>query len=150
MKRLCFLFSCLYLLVGGATEVLAQTEGCGTEISPEIIEHFLKTHRPQGKLLKSVAIQDTIKIPIKAHIVRKSDSTGGLAVSDLRNELAIVNERYKAKKMKFFIFGNINYVNDDTYYDFDTSEEAALCNPRDLGTAINIYFCKGFLLFLLF
>ncbi|MFT4663751.1 MAG: PKD repeat protein [Gammaproteobacteria bacterium] len=82
-------------------------------------------------------------VPIKAHIVRTSLGTGGLAVVDLTSALDNMNLYYINANMQFYICDGINYIDDDTYYDFDASDEAALHAAHGVANLINIYFCNS-------
>ncbi|MFN8348287.1 MAG: GEVED domain-containing protein [Spirosomataceae bacterium] len=81
-------------------------------------------------------------LPIKAHILRRSDGTGGLSLADLNTALVQINRYYinVGGGIQFYLCGAPNYINNTTYFDFDNTEETALCNANDVSNAINLYF----------
>lgn len=123
-------------------------QSCGTETTPASIEYWktikptIKKYEEQFYKLSSSSTRASIvnSIPIKAHIIRKSDGTGGLSEADLNTAMANVNAFYANAFMEFFICDGINYIDDDNYYDFTTSEETALTTANNVNGLINIYF----------
>jgi PKD repeat protein len=82
-------------------------------------------------------------VPIKAHIARTSGGSGGLTVIELSDALDNMNLYYINANMQFYLCDGINYIDDDTYYDFDASDEAALHAAHGITNLINIYFCNS-------
>src|SRR6218665_3968569 len=73
---------------------------CGTTTPP------LKIVRQQEKLMQQFIQRGTnlvspAVIPIKAHIVRKSDGTGGLPIDTLNSAIAVMNTKYASMNMSF-------------------------------------------------
>lgn len=79
-------------------------------------------------------------LPIKAHIIRTSAGTGGLTFNELTDAIDNLNSFYSNAFIEFFLCDGINYIDDDTYYTYDTSEETALTAPNNVPGLINIYF----------
>jgi|GEM_PF-2620661 len=90
----------------------------------------------------SRALQPITYVPIKAHIVRTSAGTGGLTVAELNAAMTNMNNYYLNANMQFYICDGINFIDDNTYYDFDQTEEAALHGAEGVANLINIYFCN--------
>ena len=82
----------------------------------------------------------TNSIPVKAHIIRQSDGSGGLPLNDLNDAMAELNSYYNVVGLNFFLCEGINYIDSDTYYDFQSSEENSLTGPNNVNGVINIYF----------
>jgi hypothetical protein len=88
----------------------------------------------------------TSKVPIKAHIVRKDDMTGGLTFEQLTIGVGFLNAMYEDANIEFFICDYEEVGNSD-YFDFNTTEPdndtedglVALTTPAD--NAVNVYFC---------
>ncbi|WP_169704621.1 GEVED domain-containing protein [Runella slithyformis] len=101
----------------------------------QLKSQFVKNARISG--LKAVQY-----LPIKAHILRNTDGTGGLSMADLNTALVQINRFYQnvGSGLQFYFCGSPNFINNSTYYDFDNTEEAVLCNANDVSNAINIYF----------
>lgn len=79
-------------------------------------------------------------VPIKAHVIRTTAGTGGLDSAALGDALAHMNTFYNNAYINFYICNGINYIDDDTYYNFDTSEETAMTTAHQVAGLINIYF----------
>lgn len=79
-------------------------------------------------------------IPIRAHIVRNTDGTGGVDPGTLPTVISRLNQRYESMGLSFFLRGTTpHYIDDSQYVSFDETEEDALCNPNDVSNAINLY-----------
>ena len=137
------LFGLLFLFFTEKNEIKAQDDlPCGTEITVEQKKYLdstreLRQNYPIAELRAASAAP--YKVPIKAHIVRQSDGTGGLALSDLHESMALMNEFYINADIEFFLFGSIQYINSDTYYDFSSTDEDAI-GVNVVSGVINIYF----------
>lgn len=122
---------------------------CGTVTSPESIE-YINSIKPQiekfekeFKTLSSLTRKgSTIMnfIPIKAHVIRKSNGTGGLNENDLNNAIANINVLYTKAYIEFFLCDDINYINNDAYYNFKRADEVTLTEENNVTGLINIYF----------
>ena len=148
MKKLFFyfnisLFGLLFLFFTEKNQIKAQDDlPCGTEITVVQKKYLdstreLRQNYPIAELRAASAAP--YKVPIKAHIVRQSNGTGGLALSDLHEAMQIMNDFYINADIEFFLFGSIQYINSDTYYDFSSSDEDDI-GANDVSGVINIYF----------
>ncbi len=81
-------------------------------------------------------------IPVKAHILRKNDGTGGLSLADLNTALVQINQYFQnvGSGLQLYFCGFPNIINNTTYYDYNKTDELALCNANNVSNAINIYF----------
>jgi len=83
-------------------------------------------------------------IPIVAHIIRKSDRSGGLNLDSLKSAIDVLNNAYLPHRMKFILCGT-NYIDSDTifsrYFDEDF-EDITYLEPqkRNKARKLNIYF----------
>ena len=82
-------------------------------------------------------------VPIKAHIIRQNNGTGGLTAQQLEDAMGIMNGFYKNANIEFVLCGGINYINSSTYYDFEQSEQAALIAAHQTDDVVNIYFANS-------
>lgn len=124
---------------------------CGTEVTPESLEYFnrikndierLEDEFIQQRLLGRSSTALTA-IPIKAHIIRPSSGIGGLSEADLNDAIAIMNGYYSNAGLEFFLCDGINYIDSDTYFDYETSEENAMTSVHNVANLINIYFANS-------
>ncbi|HAK80882.1 MAG TPA: hypothetical protein DCM71_29235 [Runella sp.] len=128
-------------------EAHAQAIPCGTphENAAEIQNRENRVIQLKQKFAEqyaTAAIQTVQYIPIKAHVLRRSDGTGGLSIADLNTALAQINSYYinVGSGLQFYFCGSPNYINNTTLYDYDNTEESTLCNANDVTNAINVYF----------
>ncbi len=79
-------------------------------------------------------------IPLKVYVVRQTNGTGGVTPADLNTALAQVNAYYLPSELQFyFCASQPNYIDNSTFFDFDNTEEAAMCDPNSVNNAINVY-----------
>ncbi|WP_298895382.1 T9SS type A sorting domain-containing protein [uncultured Psychroserpens sp.] len=133
------------------TNAVAQhDEECGTVFTPES-ESYFKKILPQVKQYEEEYFQKLAlrrsstaisSVPIKAHIIRNTDGTGGLTASQLNDAIANMNAFYANALLEFFLCDGINYIDNSTYFDYETNEEAALTAANNVNNVINIYFAN--------
>lgn len=126
-----------------------QEIGCGTVTSAKTLQYFIAI---QPELEKHEAIFTTFKgsqsksssalntIPIKAHIIRTSNGTGGLSVSELEDAIANVNELFADALMTFVLADDIEYIDDNHLYHFHSKEESNMLEAHNVSGVVNIYF----------
>ncbi len=130
----------------------AQTnlEACGTVTNSETLQ-YLNSIKPElNKFeqaflqLKSVANKSQAKfvnaIPVKAHVIRSSDGTGGICESDLYSAFSNLNTVYADAFMSFFLCEGINYINEDDLCHLNKGDETNLIERYNVPGLINIYF----------
>ncbi|MBO0948161.1 GEVED domain-containing protein [Fibrella forsythiae] len=101
----------------------------------------------QSKLLalqsrtQSTRLANTLQyIPIRFHVVRRSDGTGGLSISSLNQSLVLLNQVYQPAGVAFYMCGSTpHYIDNTALFDYDTSEEDALADGNDVSNAVNVY-----------
>ncbi|WP_460219464.1 T9SS type A sorting domain-containing protein [Psychroserpens sp. MEBiC05023] len=135
------------------TLVNAQnTPECGTNWTPEAQSYFeqmlpqLQEYEREYFRLSAQGRRSSTAIssvPIKAHIVRPSAGFGGLTEVQLNDAIAIMNGYFSNALLEFFLCDGINYIDDDTFYDYVTDQEAALTGPNNVANVINIYFVNS-------
>ena len=132
----------LAMLLWPLTEVLAQLP-CGTTPldSTSVKNREQRILQLKQQFLTSARVAAGISyIPIKAHIVRNSDGSGGLSLTDLNKSLLQTNRLFINSNIQFYFCGSPNYINNTAYYDYNNSSESAMCASNDVNNAINIYF----------
>ncbi|MEQ9405548.1 MAG: zinc-dependent metalloprotease [Cyclobacteriaceae bacterium] len=117
----------------------SQELTCGTLPTQKDVEG-LKSLKIDPAVRGRMADGDPIFIAITAHILRRSDGTGGLTEEELTSAIEDVNQIYTLTNMTFFLLGDINYIDDDAYFDFDASDEGVLTSAHDVPNTINVYF----------
>ena len=127
----------LILVLNVFYNAFGQVE-CGTVVT-EKTRAFLRGMKVEA-LEDILSDGETVKLAISAHIVRRSDGTGGLTTSRLESVIDDINAIYQPLGIYFFLFHEINYIDDDQYYDFLSSDEHRLTTIHDVENTINIYF----------
>ena len=79
------------------------------------------------------------QLPLRAHIVRLDNGTGGLSLTDLNEALANLNRVYHDENIEWYL-ADINYINSTAWYNFHESEEDAMCNAHVVDDAVNVFF----------
>lgn len=86
-------------------------------------------------------------VPIRPHIFRRTDGTGGMSLDKLNKIMAITNGYYltNGNGIQFYFCGTLpDYIdNDELFNGFATSNESAL-NGRDAVDALNQYYVNAF------
>lgn len=115
------------------------SQSCGTVITEEQ-EAFVERHLKDMNAFDGVMTRGIRDFPLKVHIIRKSDGTGGMGLFSLKATISNLNKYYINANIRFVILDDIHYIDDDEYYDFDTEYEEDLCGMYDEANVINIYF----------
>ena len=94
---------------------------------------------------KTVAIS---YVPIRPHIIRRSDGTGGYSLKSLNNVMALTNSNYLRNGVGIqFYFSGISpdYIDDDVLYNEcrATTDDATIA-PNDVPDALNMYMVNKF------
>jgi PKD repeat protein len=132
--------------------ISAQTSGieeCGFHPTPQQIQQvendadYQKARQDYLYNSSQRALPPLTYIPIKAHITRTNSGIGGLTVAQLNSALANMNSYYLNAGMQFYLCDGVNYINNDLYYNFNQTSEAAMHAAHGVANAINIYFCNS-------
>ncbi|MFK7771311.1 MAG: GEVED domain-containing protein [Saprospiraceae bacterium] len=119
---------------------------CGT---PEPDEHTLQNMMDIISNEQQLAAQRnnvTDCLPMKIHIIREDDGSGGLSLGDLAIAMANLNYVYYDADIEFYVCDGINYVNNSDWYNFNAQEgdsETAFCTPVQVTDAINVFFMNS-------
>ena len=87
----------------------------------------------------------TICIPIRPHIVRQSNGSGGISIEEINIGLTQLNEYYINAGLEFYWCGvTPDYIDEDTLYNYNRSQQTALIDAGvEVTNAINMYFCNS-------
>lgn len=153
MKKLLRLFPilCCSLLVTqplqaqhqNATQTRTQTphehHECASHATTGQVQYMNQTIRERQTIQADRT--GTIYLPVRHIIVRRSDGTGGISNAALDNAMNELNATYAAANMNFYECSR-TYLNNDTYFDFSTNEEAALAGLTEVSNVINVFHCN--------
>ena len=143
------LFTAMLVIFSFFTTQAQETphKECGVEATPESALYLERNAPKWRKFLKNYdptfENRSATYIPIRAHIMRTSEAEGGLSKEALDLAIADANAFYIQANIQFFLCSDINYIDNDTYYNFDNSEENALVSDHYVDNVLNIYFAQG-------
>lgn len=119
----------------------AQHEDCGTDMTPTDLQ------RIDAALRNSLNYKDRTPgdstVPIKFHIIRTSSGVGGFDSTSAFDELAKVNAKYINAGIKFIHCGNIDYIDNTSYMNFEKQVSETICDLNDLPNVLNVYFANN-------
>ena len=104
---------------------------------------FQRTGR---EFLQKAKIQK-FRIPIRAHVLRKSDGSGGISQTDIEASIARTNAYYRSLNMEFYV-DKYHYLDNttdyETYLDYDKPRpmETRLAKDHSVQEAINVFFVQ--------
>ncbi|WP_308992139.1 T9SS type A sorting domain-containing protein [Mariniflexile litorale] len=139
----------LYLSFGTIGFAQNEAASCGTITSKKSLD-FYKSIKPQLNNYEQVFMQKQLSknssnklinsIPVKAHIIRNSNGTGGMCEANLNTAIANLNSIYADAYMEFFLCDGINYINEDSLCHLKKGDEKTLIETNNVTGLINIYF----------
>lgn len=132
----------IFLLVIFHVENYAQT-GCGTEASQLDIKLLDQLSQMKDGSRISTQADRIVNIPMTIHIIRLDNGAGGLLDEELNVSLDILNESFRPIKFRFYIEGEINYINDTDLYDFTIDQEQSMTSQNNVAGTVNIYFANS-------
>ncbi|MCF7567028.1 T9SS type A sorting domain-containing protein [Sabulilitoribacter arenilitoris] len=123
---------------------------CGTITSKASVK-YIQSIKPQLKTFEEAFLSSKFSkgdipvkainaIPVKAHIIRNSNGTGGISISELNNAISNLNDIYKDALMEFFLCDGINYIDENKLCSFNKRDESTLTEKHNVAGLINIYF----------
>ena len=133
-----FRFLLLFLFLGG--NLLAQ-EPCGYIATPQDQEKS-RSFQAEFRDLTRGWTRSVIDIPVKFHIIRKNDGTGGVSETLLEEAIQGLNDIYLSANLRFVQYDAPNYINSSRYYYFRKGDEEALANTHEVPDVMNV-FCVG-------
>jgi PKD repeat protein len=91
---------------------------------------------------KTFSSEDTVYAAVKIHLIARTNGSGRISDQHIIEVMKEVNEYFAPSLIQFFIFGDINHINSDAFYDFRHADEAAIGQLHDVSNAINMYFAN--------
>lgn len=122
----------------------SRGEDCGTVVTAAQTQRELQI-RAAGEIAEAAALADPWYFPIKFHIVRRSDGTGGLTEAELATSLEQLNAHYVQVGFIFIQHGGVHYIDSDGFYDLNGEVEGdALRLQSPTSNVINVYFVRSY------
>ncbi|GAB3962406.1 hypothetical protein GCM10028805_63500 [Spirosoma harenae] len=143
-----FLFLLVYYRVQ-AQLIDSVATGCGipglTAAQRKVLEQKT-SFALRRKMASNAAFAAITYVPIRPHILRKSDGTGGMSIANINQVIAVTNSYYLQNGfgIQFYFAGTTpDYVdNDEQYSSF--SDEEAVTQGHDVTNALNQYYVNAF------
>ncbi|MEO1258992.1 MAG: zinc-dependent metalloprotease [Bacteroidota bacterium] len=107
---------------------------CGTQDGK--VEWLARYQADGGTFERSGA---TLFLPIKVHLVGTSQGEGHFPVSRLLDAFCTLNNDFVQADIQFFISGDINYINNDNYYDHTFQQGNQMMSQNNVSAKINCY-----------
>ncbi|BDD04137.1 zinc-dependent metalloprotease [Aureibacter tunicatorum] len=141
MKRLYLFLLCFFMSMGLSAQ---EIWNCGArEITEqERFEFNLQLNEINAKRQK-VDFEEMTYVPLKPHVVRRNDGSGGLPLADINSMVAWLNKYYRGSNLEFYLTGEPNYIDSDQYYNYSAGQEGALAAGNDVTNAANVYFVNS-------
>lgn len=135
MKRIFSLFLAI-LMVSGliAQSASYQTDYCGySGFSPKLTA-YLDAGAPAPRSSMPITL------PLRIHIVGETDGDGYLGITRLFDAINLMNEDFATADINFCIDGEIDYINNSSYYDHSFTTGATMMALNNDPGVINVYF----------
>ncbi|MFN7948532.1 MAG: M43 family zinc metalloprotease [Blastocatellia bacterium] len=115
---------------------------CNTSPRFEQLKAEIARQRRYDTQQMAAATTGFYHLPMSIHIVRRSDGTGGLTISDLEAAMRDMNQLWQQVGIQFFIYGDIDYINSDTHFNVPNmkARQDALRQVNPVASTINVYF----------
>ena len=88
-------------------------DDCGTIPTQQQIDYLNQTRSARKNWNQS---KSPLLLPIQNHVVRETDSTGGLTIVDISFVINTLNTYYINSNIQFYEFASINYINNSNYF----------------------------------
>lgn len=131
----------IVLSIMGLASLAQEEKVCGTQIDEHTAQ--LIAEKLSNADLRGRTNQELKRMAITAHIIQRSDGSGGLTEGQLNSAIDVMNGFYANANIEFFLFGDIDYIPSDEYFDYDADQEDAVASKRDVPNTINIYFANS-------
>lgn len=154
-KKYTSFLSGLFFLFTSSWHLFAQTPSAGLplcstiDLTPsdnQLIQQqatiALKRKRALGASFTTITY-----VPIRPHIVRQSNGTGGFDLTSLNQAIATTNKYYLQNGfgIQFYLAGSTpDYIDNDALYTSFPYPEGSTVNGRDVSNALNQYYVNRF------
>jgi hypothetical protein len=137
MKNSLILWLCC-LPLGLWAQKAGGYKSSGTVFTEEVKAFFL------GKLDRIAAYDDStsrgmVDVPVKIHIVCKSDGTGGVTLPEIKESMSALNEHFSKAYLRFVLLDDYSRILNDDFYKMKQENEEALVKGYEQKNVINLY-----------
>ncbi len=147
-------------IAGTGTSDPAAVEGTHSPAGENQPAHFCATHQTEADLAWLRAYQadpaafaethelellrrgGMVLVPVQVHIVGTSDGTSYYRLDRLVQSFCELNERFEPTGFHFYISGDINYLDNDTWNEHDFFEGSNMMAVNNVPGVVNMYFVQ--------
>lgn len=86
---------------------------------------------------------DTLFVPLTIHIVGTDAGNGYFSTKRLLDALCVLNEDFAPSNIRFFIQGEVNYIDNSDYYDHDFGQGQEMMEIYRVPQTINTFFVSS-------
>ncbi len=131
----------LMLMLASFAHAQKQNEFCHVQFTAEQISWLKKFQQSGVKDLPRN--KNTTFIPIKAHVVGTNSGAGYYPLAHLLDAICNINQDFAATSMRFYLKGDVNYVNNTQLFNFSFDNYWLYTNSLIDPLAINIFFVNA-------
>ena len=137
MKKVLLIAISVFIVGVSKAQNALSDLGCGTltiEEERAKIAAFLE----HGSRMKSSTSGDTI--PLSIHIVGTNSGGGYYSLDNLFKVICNLNQHFAPVGFYFYIKGQVNYINNTTFYEHNYWTGYQMMNQNNVSNTINVYF----------
>jgi Secretion system C-terminal sorting domain/Pregnancy-associated plasma protein-A len=112
---------------------------CGTTELSEDQQEFLRNFQAGIDEDFEYMADAQYYIPVKIHIVGDDDGNGYFPSHDALRVVCDLNDAYAPVGFHFYIYGDLNYLNNSTYYEHTFNQGSVMMRDNNVAGVINIY-----------
>jgi hypothetical protein len=113
---------------------------CGSELSTGQKNWLNEYHNNPEKYNASHLTRSGYLVPLSIHIVGDDNGYGYYQTKHLWDLLCELNEKYAPVGFYFYIYGDIQYINNYSYFVHDFSHGLQMMNQYNVTDVVNVYF----------
>ncbi len=115
----------------------SETKSCGTPPKTKEQRQYTLEVIDQAGATRNTG---TTCVPVRIHIVRENNGSGGISLGDVNIGMSYLNYFYLEAGIEFYIC-DVNYINNSNWYSFvPDSHEVPMTNAHSVPDAVNVYF----------
>jgi len=141
MKKV-FLFILVFLALN---DLYAQSSNkwCATQLTDDMRDEFFArrvVNKARREAMKSASVMQYV--PIKLHVVRRDDGTGGIELQNIWDNLCEMNETFNLHDIHFYVVPDINFIDNTDFYtwEYGGGEGDILMENYNVSKNVNCYF----------